>query len=214
MHAKHAWYAVAAVPLVLLVGGSSPALAQPELGQPIRAIEFDCAAPIDRRGLSTILPMHVGDALRAEDLEEARWRLNQTQIFTEVTIDTQPRDDGVAVLIHLVRKSLVDSVRFRGNHALSDDVLRRAARVQEGNAFSDDLRAYALKRIRERYRAEGFTAVHVEVLVEPRAAGDIRVTFQISEGVPLRIAVVEVEGETPFSADQIDRKSTRLNSSH
>jgi outer membrane protein insertion porin family len=172
-------------------------------GQRIVAIEVDCAAPIDTQYLLRLMPMRVGNTLSASDVEEARWRLSQTDIFTEITIDPQPRDGGVAVIVHLVRKSIVDTIRFRGNEALSNDDLRRLVRLREAAPFSNQLREESVARIRERYEAEGFPAVHVEALVCPRAPGEVDVTFDIDEGASLRITAVVFEGEVPVAMDAV-----------
>ena len=69
------------------------------------------------------MPLKVGDELQAGALDRARERLTQTEIFSQVAIDAEPRPGGVAVVAQLVRKPIVNAVRFRGNHALSDDDL-------------------------------------------------------------------------------------------
>jgi outer membrane protein assembly complex protein YaeT len=172
-------------------------------GQTIVAIEFECAAPIDRQGLRRLVPKGVGEQIDAQDVERLRQRLEQTNIFTEIAVQLEPRDGGVALLVRLVRKPVVNAVRFRGNHEIGDAVLLRVARVQEGSAFTDELRDYALTRIRERYVAEGFVAARVEAVVRQRGAGDVDVAFQISEGTPLRLGSVDIEGELPVPVDEV-----------
>jgi outer membrane protein insertion porin family len=208
MHSRYGLGAAASLLAALLVcGRAQRGVAQVPAsgGQPIVAIEFDCAAPIDRQGLQRLMPMRVGAPLRADDLAVARARLMATDIFTAVEIEPQPRGGGVAVVAHLVRMGIVNSISFRGNDAVGDDALFRIARVYEGAPLSDKLRDEALTRIRERYEAEGFPRVHVDAVVHARAPGEVDVTFRIVEGEPLRVAAVEIEGDVTLPSGEIRR---------
>ncbi len=190
---------------MLLVAASMRVLGQQPVlsGQPIVAIEFVCAAPIDRQGLLQILSFRVGDPLRAADLDRARQRLMQTNIFTEVRVDAEPRDNGAAVVAHLVRKEIVNAVRFRGNDALSDDELGRVARLRPGMVLTPEVHEFALSRLRERYVAEGFEAPRIGSEVRAGRAGEVDVTFQIDEGPPLIISAIAIEGSVPVGDDEV-----------
>lgn len=207
-------YALPAVLAAVLVATWCPGAAGQEadlIGQRIVAIEFESTAPVDMPGLERLMPMRVGDALRAADVEEARWRLQQKEIFTQIGIETLPRAGGVAVMVHVVRKEIVDRIRFEGNHTLSDRELRRAVRLRESMILSEALRRYSVRRLRERYVAEGFDAVQVEAQLVPRVPGEVDVVFQIHEGEPLRIGAVVIEssGALAVSADDI-RKAAAI----
>ena len=111
----------------------------PEAGsQRIVSIDFVCAAPIDRQGLLQIMPFKVGDVLQPADLALARERLTLTGIFSEIELVAEPRPDGVAVVAHLVRKAILNAVRFRGNDTLSTDDLTRVARLREGTVVTEE----------------------------------------------------------------------------
>lgn len=203
------------ITLMLLVGtlvagsGGQARGQQPQLagtqnpGQQIVALQFECAAPIDRDGLLRVLPFHEGGTVQEGDLELARQRLLQTELFTEVSIDAVPRAEGVTIVVHLVRKAIVNAVHFQGNDALSDDELRRTARVHEGVVLTDELRAAAVVRLRQRYGAEGFDTVRVMAVVRARTPGEVDVTFRIDAGPPLRVGAIEIEGGLPVSQDKI-----------
>jgi outer membrane protein insertion porin family len=173
------------------------------IGRPIVAIEIDCAAPIDRGGLLRLMPMKVGDSLREEDLDEARWRLKETRIFSDVSIDAQPRAGEVAVVIHLVRKSVLNSVRFRGNDEIGNSELRRAVRLSPGMIFSEELRDYALGRIRDRYQREGFDAAQIAATIREQSPGEVDLIFDIDEGKPLRVGTIDINGKLPVAAEKV-----------
>jgi outer membrane protein insertion porin family len=178
--------------------------AEPDAGGArVVAIEFECAAPIDRDGLLRIMPFAVGDTLRTGDMDLARWRLEQTEIFTLVTVDAQPRGDGVAVVVRLARKPVINAVRFRGNETLGADELRRAARLHPGNALVETLRTSAESRLLDRYAAQGFDRARITSSVQVLAPGEVDVTFTIEEGEPLRVAAIEIDGALPVPKEDL-----------
>jgi len=172
-------------------------------GQPIVGIELDCAAPIDRQGLLQILPVHVGNPLAEDGVEATRARLLQTHIFTDVSIEVRATPGGVVVVAHLVREVILNALRFRGNHTLGDDELRRVARLHEGTALTDELRDGAVTRLRERYVAQGFETVRVTSVVVTRSPGEVDLTIRIHEGPPLEIVAIEIDGELPIGVDEL-----------
>ena len=190
---------------MLVVGQIGRVCAQTPAGERVVAIEFDCAAPIDRRDLLRLMPMHVGDELRPHDIEEARQRLTQTERFTGIRIESQPRAGGVAVVAHLVRKAIVNAVRFSGNDALNDEALRRVSPLRDGVTFSERLRDDAVARLHDRYEAEGFPHARIDADVRTLSPGELDVAFRIHEGPPLRITDVVIDGGSPLAPDQIRR---------
>lgn len=197
------WIVAVSLLAVLLHPGRALAVSSSLLGRPITAIEFISAAPIDVAGLTKLMPMRVGARLRAEDLEEARWRLIQKDIFTSVAIDVQPRGRGVAVIARLVRKSVINRVRFEGNRAISTRELQRTVLLRANMTLTEKLQRYAVRRIQELYVAQGFDGAHVTLEVRPRSPGEVDVVFVINEGLPLRIAAIDVKGVLPLPAEAV-----------
>jgi outer membrane protein insertion porin family len=172
-------------------------------GRRILSIDFDCAAPIDRQGLLQMMPFKVGDALQATDLALARERLMLTDIFSEVEVTAQPRPEGVAVVARLVRKAILNALRFRGNDALSTIDLTRVVRLREGTVVTEEQERAAASRLRERYAAEGFDAALVTVEQQVLSPGEVDVTFRIAEGPPLLIGAIDIEGPLPVSMEEL-----------
>jgi outer membrane protein insertion porin family len=208
MHRSGAAWIVTLVLATLAASVPPRALAEPAAaGAVIVAIELECAARIDRDGLLRILPVRLGDHLDSGTLDRVRERVAQTELFSAVTAEAQPRPNGVALIVHLVRQSILDSLRFRGNQALGDYELQRVARLREGMVFTDDARQAALSRLRERYAAEGFEAATVAMEVCPRSPGEVDVVVRIDEGPPLLIDAIDVAGALPLSEDEVREAS-------
>lgn len=169
----------------------------------ITAIDFVCAAPIDVEGLERLLPLRVGEPLRPEDLAEAERRLKLTQVFTSVSIESEPRPDGVVVRVVLVRKVVVNAIRFRGNQTFADSDLRRVVRLQEGSPLTEALREYGEQRLSDYYKERGFPAVQVRAEVRALVPGEADVIFDIEEGPPLTIASMPFAGDVAIAEDEL-----------
>lgn len=105
---------------------------------------------------------------------------------------------------------IVRGLRFEGNKALDDLTLSAAIGTTNSSAFArlglvrwlglgekrtlspTEFRRDVL-RLQVLYRASGFPDVQVDTLVE-RGADDIKVTFRITEGTPIRVATIRAEG--------------------
>jgi outer membrane protein assembly complex protein YaeT len=199
--------AIALLASVTLGGVARAYPPEPEdlLGRRIEAIEVHCAAPIDGGDLRRILSVQQGDVLRAGDMDRVRARLLEREIFTAVEVAAEPRAEGVALVVQLTRKAIVNRVRFSGNDALSDTVLSRIVRVGPSSPFSDEERDFAVTRIRERYKTEGFDAMQVRADVSECRPGEVDVTFVIDEGEPVRVVAVEFTGDAPVSVERLRR---------
>jgi outer membrane protein insertion porin family len=207
---KTACLCLVALALVLTrASGQAQSRADELLGLPVVAIEFECAAPIDIHGLTVLMPMKIGEPLRAEDLREARWRLEQTRLFTSIDVAPQPRARGVAVLVRVERKPIVNRIRFKGNDEISDNQLRRVVPLRESVVLTEELREYSVERIRAKYASEGFNAARVSVELRPRAPGEVDVIFHIEEGVPLRVVAIVIAGQLPVQQEEI-RKAIKI----
>ncbi|HUI27887.1 MAG TPA: POTRA domain-containing protein, partial [Candidatus Kryptonia bacterium] len=197
---------VGAFALLALASATGAQVGDELVGRRIEAVEFHCVAPIDVDDLRRIVPVHVGDILGANDLERMRARLQQRDIFTAIDVAAEPRGaDAVAIVATLVRKAIVNSVRFRGNHALRDSALERFVRLSPGSPFSDELRQFAEQRIRERYATEGFDRAEVRAELSERAPGEVDVRFRITEGEPVRVGTIEFDGELPIPEEKLRR---------
>ena len=110
---------------------------------------------------------------------------------------------------------MVRQLRFRGNQALSDEELRAAIATSssswfatsplvswmglgEERRFSERQFRRDVERIRVLYRASGFLEVQVDTTLR-RTADDVFITFQITEGEPVRVAelVVQIPDDLP-----------------
>jgi translocation and assembly module TamA len=98
---------------------------------------------------------------------------------------------------------VVSALALRGVRQVDEEALREGLATQapegmvrrQATPFDPDALAVDLRRIRAFYRERGYYQAEVGApRVEPDGRGRVRVTVAITEGAPVRVAAVEVEG--------------------
>jgi len=176
-------------------------------GLPVTAVDIRCDAPVDAEGLRGMLPFVIGEPLPPDGLDRARTLLAETGIFSApIDVATEPRDDGLAVVITLARLPVINLIWIRGNDTISQSRVFRLIRVRENALLSASLLEESVERVRREYRNQGFDAVQVDAVVTPQAPGEVDITFRIREGEPTLIAAIEVDSEEalPLTRAELD----------
>lgn len=192
--AKRLWWVLLAGTLVAPVCAAELSTGD-LLGRPLVAVRVRCDAPIDQDGLRRSLPVAPGDAMTAERLAAVRARLGAREIFSEVRLDLEPREEGVDLVLHLKRRRVVNSVAVTGNEHLSSRETLRLIRVRAGDVFDQSVVDGAVQRLRAHYERGGFPAVAIDPEKAERGLGEVDVVFRVREGAPLVITSVEIDGD-------------------
>lgn len=116
-------------------------------------------------------------------------------------------------------KTPVRSVKVQGNEAFGDKTIvnRLATRPPQGLIFktAEEFDPIALeldrKRVESFYHERGYFDAHVTDLDVQKAGKGVRVTIQVEEGEPTRIAEIELTGtETDYARSVLARRSTAV----
>jgi outer membrane protein insertion porin family len=139
--------------------------------------------------------------------------------FAEVKIDTKSSHDNlisVSISIKEGEKVKIEKIRFSGNKAFPDKILRGQMETQERNWFSflDDSGVYQKDILKlDLFRMEGFYHdngyLRVKVL-EPRIdinkkAREIHITIPVEEGPQYRVKSLKLNSDNAVTADEIQK---------
>ncbi|HVM97531.1 MAG TPA: outer membrane protein assembly factor BamA [Candidatus Acidoferrales bacterium] len=205
-------FAAAAVFLLAVVGLASAeeeATFDPTTERLV-AVDLESSTRLDRRELHRMLPVRIGEALQGDPCPEIEQRFMATQTFVSVHCSLVRRDDGVAIVVDLLRQRMVNVIRFSGNRTLSTEQLRRAARLQEGSVFNQAISDAARARLLALYKDEGFEEARIDVETNEFAPRELNVVFRIDEGEPRRISeiTVDVAGAVPLPVPEDKMRKT------
>jgi outer membrane protein insertion porin family len=189
-----------------------PLKASPENyeGKPISSITFEPARqPSSNAKLAAMLPIKVGEPLRAEAIREAIQRLYATGEYTDISADASLDGAGVAL------KFITKPAYFVGHVAVSgvpeppsEGQLVTATKLQLGTEYSKQDVTQAVETLQNVLRRNGF----YEAVVTPRTQADaasqqMSVEFLINPGKRARFDGVLVTGDPERSVSSVIRST-------
>ncbi len=191
-------------------------LAEPTGDQVVGRISFEADGPIRHiaeEDLRKLVTLGEGAPFSESQARHTVRQLHATDLFWDVQVETRPMgDDRLDVVIKLIRRYLLDQIRFEGDLQLSSTELRRELAFREGEAYSDGLLEDTVSRLRSLYRRQGFhhSVVRPEFRLDV-ASARVGVVFEISAGPRAQVSVLEFDIDGPLHPDEIrEEMATRV----
>ncbi len=136
-------------------------------------------------------------------------RLEALNYFDDIVPGaTHDSGDGVILVLTVVEKPVVSSIKFRGNKKVRNPPLKDAMSLKVGNVYSESEALMDERAIRDVYLEKGFSSARVSHFYEETPSG-IAVTFVINEGNSISLVGVNFEGNSAFSSKKL-KKQTKL----
>lgn len=195
--------------LLLWEAGARGEEANTLFGRPIVSVAFTSDGRVDAEMIGRLVELKAGEPLTDTATGATVRNLYATGDFREILIEGVPREEGVAVTVHLFRSFRVHPIKFDDGVSLSKEEMRRAIPFSEGSVFSPEALEEGAEALKRRAAAEG----HIQAEVFPEVAFDhekfqAHVVYRIEAGEAARVAKALFDGETaPFTADQLLRKA-------
>jgi outer membrane protein insertion porin family len=199
--------------LVLAIAGSvsgQPVAETPRyFGATVVSLAYTSDGPVDRDEVERLISIRSGQPLTEETTGSTIRHLFATRRFSDVRIEAESTEGGVAVTIHLFRSFRVNPLKFDDGVSVSRDEMRRTVPFSEGAVFSAGELEEGTKALERRLDAEGYIAATVqpEVFFD-RSTFDAEVIYHIEAGKPARTAPALFDGDIkPFTREDLLRKA-------
>ncbi|HET8759603.1 MAG TPA: outer membrane protein assembly factor BamA [Nitrospiria bacterium] len=175
----------------------SPSLVSFE-GRPIVSIEVRGPTAPTADIVEQKTPLRTGRSYSAVAIRGAMDTLMKLGDWTDIRVEADPHDAGVALTLAFIPRLRISAVEFRGHHQ-STAALRKAAGLRPGDPVTDAALSAAVARVRAWYEQFGYV-----VDITARTASDAqntraRVTFAIRERDRLRLRSITFPGTPAFS---------------
>jgi outer membrane protein insertion porin family len=146
----------------------------------------------------------VGRAITYRDVQRAIQALYQSGQFDDVVL-TQTQAAGKNVLVIQVReRPMLVKWALKGVERLSEGAVRDKVQLAEGRPLDLASVERSRARIDSLYHAQGYYLERTRPLyVYERDSTAVRVIFDVEEGRRVAIALVEIQGNTHFTDEQI-----------
>ncbi len=187
------------VSLLAALSTASPAAAANSYeGQPIASLKFEPERqPLKYDQLLAMLPLRVGQPLRASDLRDSIQRLYQTGEYADIAVDATPEGSGVALKFITKPAFFVGYVEVEGvPEPPNEGQLLVASKLALGAAYISDDTAAAVSRIVDLLKRNGFYNAGIEPIMATReATQQVQIDFQVDEGERARFDGLMVSGD-------------------
>lgn len=175
-------------------------LASAAIAGTIRDIEISGAQRVTPPSVLSTMSLKAGERYDAAKANQSIHALFATGQYKDVRISE--KDGRIAVV--LVENPSVEAVTFSGNSAVKSERLTEAIKLKRGGVFSDARASADVLVLREIYRSEGRLATTIAVQTTPKPNNAVGVVFAISEGEVNRVSSITFEGNTAFTASELE----------
>jgi outer membrane protein insertion porin family len=151
-----------------------------------------------------IFGVEVGDELDREKIRQGIRRVFLTGPWADVRVYTEPAAGGVRVTLRLIPDRVVVDVQVTTRGQLPADVLREAVQLSPGDRFREDRLLLAADAITRRCRDLGYPRAEVRTHTEVQSKAELKVIFDVSEGIPTRVRQLTVTGPAVISRPEIE----------
>jgi outer membrane protein insertion porin family len=196
--------------VVAHAAGQEPSFApRPPFGQTIVSVEYTSDGPVDTDEVERLISLKAGQTLTDEATGSTIRNLFATRRFSDVRIEAQPAEGGVAVTVHLFRSFRVFPLKFEDGVSVSREEMRRTIPFSEGAVFQREELEEGAEALKRRLDAEGYAAstVQPEVTFDPKTF-DAKVIYYIEAGKPARTAPPLFDGDIkPFTREELLKRA-------
>lgn len=178
-------------------------------GRKIAVIRFDPAQqPLDADELHRILPLKAGDPLKAEAVREAISRLFATGRYSDISVDAQPYNDGVAITFLTKHRWFVGGVRDTGeiHPPPGANQLASAGNLDLGQPYTEAKLQEAQAAQKRLMEMNGLFKPNLHPVFEwDDTYQQVRITFQVDSGDRARFGPPVVDGDLKMGLDRITK---------
>jgi outer membrane protein insertion porin family len=152
-----------------------------------------------------------GDIFSQELLNADLKRLFGLGFFTDISIETEDYETGVAVTFAVVERPLISQIIFVGNRAYKSEKFKKEIKSAENDMLDEAKLKGDVEHIKEMYKKKGYQLADVKYDIKiDNEKNTAKVTFTIDEKTRMRIKKIYFTGNKAITSKQLLRSiSTR-----
>jgi outer membrane protein insertion porin family len=164
--------------------------------QTINRISVQGNQRVDDATVISYLTVRVGSRATRAELSASQSALLASGLFSSATVSMS----GNTLRVAVSENSIVGSVLFEGNNALSDNELNDMVDLSRRGTFTQARLETDIRTIEYAYDRRGFENVKVTARTENTSDGRIRVVFVVNEGNRAGIAAINFSGNNAYDS--------------
>ncbi len=160
---------------------------------------------VETSAIRSVLQAAAGKSVSAEEIDADIRAIFKLGRFEDVKAEILEQNGAVSLVYRLSERPLIRKVEFTGNKELSTEKLRPLSTLKTPDIYSPGVVEKSVKAIKAAYLEEGFYSAEVIPRVDIDEQNEASVTFEIKEGEKVLVDRIEFEGNTVFTAKQLNK---------
>jgi outer membrane protein insertion porin family len=169
----------------------------------IKALEIRGNRKIEKETVKAKITSNVDRLFSQGDVQKDIKTLYSLGYFDDVRVELEPFEEGIKLIFILREKPTITSIEFHGNKEFDADKLKEQITITTGAIANQPLILDNVKKIISFYHSEGYWHVNVLPVIRSITDDSVALTFQIEEGLEVKIKKVEIEGNASISSGDI-----------
>jgi len=173
-------------------------------GKVIKAMSVKNNRAISSETVLSKIKTKVGEPFSQLVVNEDLKRLYASDFFTDVSIEAEPMDDGLNVIITVEEKSIIGDIQFKGNKAFTSMKLKQSMKSKPDEMLNMPLLAQDIAEIRAMYVKKGYPSTDVKYELDvDKALNKTRITVVIDEKTKIKVSKVAISGNEHLKSPKI-----------
>ena len=191
--------AIVAAASIITITLSSPRMAS-AAPQIVKKIEVEGAKRVSAETIVYYLKIKEGDLLLPYLLSFRIKKLWALGFFDDIKVYTRPVQGGVALIVVVKERPIIESIRIEGNEKIGTDKVREKIEITLHKPLDKAKLARSVAAIRQLYRLRGYNYATVGVEVLKISPGTVSVLFSVKERAKVKVSDILFEGNRTFSS--------------
>lgn len=172
----------------------------------ITAIRVSNNRAISTETVMSKIKIKVGDTFNQDNLNDDLKRLYATEYFTDVSIDVQDHEGGVAVTFIVDEKPVIDDIVFKGNSAFKSPKLKSLMKSKPNEMLNLALLAQDIAEIKGFYVKKGYPMVDVKYVLDlDKETNKASIAITVDEKTRVKVSRINIAGNKAVKTNAVKK---------
>ena len=185
---------------LLMLGNATQLLAQAET---IVEVQVRGNGKVESDAILAIMKLHKGDVLKPDMVAEDIRTLYELGYFSDIRVFKKPMDGGVALIVQVVEKPAIITIKFEGLEELKEDDFKDKLETKLYTIVNEATITADLGVIEKQYIDKGFYLAKATYTLDSKDANEVNLVFHIEEGGKVQVGDSLILGNNFFTDTEL-----------
>jgi outer membrane protein insertion porin family len=142
----------------------------------------------------SVIPLRIGDFVQSDHVSTALQNLYKLGVFRNVSILSQPFEEGVELIVEVEENPVITDVKIKGNRKISRSRIEELIELKPGSYLSDFVKMEITQKIRDEYIKKGYHQTTVTFDEKSDGPNRVQLILRIEDGPKTVIRKIEIIG--------------------